>query len=118
MKKVQIRQLAQSIIACGGIGDDGLKWVFDNFKRNDLKSFLYFLSKGIKDNTVTAYFAGDISASAKSKIVSLFPNKEITYKRDDESVGAGIRLEYGDFVADYSVCAIVKRILSRIRESI
>jgi F-type H+-transporting ATPase subunit delta len=79
---------------------------------------LYFLLKEIKDNNVTAYFAGDISDQDKSKISALFANKKITYKRDDENIGAGLRIEYGDFVVDYSVCGIVKRILSSIRESI
>jgi F0F1-type ATP synthase delta subunit len=118
MKKAQIKELAQSVAVYNDINDDSLKWIFKNFNRNELKSFLYFLSKGIKDKTVTAFFAGDIKDQDKNKITSLFPDKRIIFKRDDESVGAGVRIEYGDFVLDYSVSGIVKRILCRIRESI
>ncbi|MDR2772014.1 MAG: hypothetical protein LBB93_00930 [Elusimicrobiota bacterium] len=118
MKKIQIKELAQSIAANDGIDDNGLKWISEKFSRNELKMFLRFLSKEIKDNKVTAFFGGDINEEGKNKVLSLFPNKKVVFKRDDNLVGAGIRIEYGDFVLDYSISGIVKRILSRIRETI
>ena len=48
----------------------------------------------------------------------MFPNKKILFKRDDENISGGVRFEYGDFVLDYSVSGIVKRILNDIRESL
>ncbi|MDR1952541.1 MAG: hypothetical protein LBQ37_03385 [Elusimicrobiota bacterium] len=118
MRQVQIKELAQSIVASGGMGDKELNWVFEKFNRNEIKMFQRFLSKEIKDNNVNAFFGGEINERDKNKIISLFPGKTIIFKRDDNLVGAGIRLEYSDFVLDYSVSGIIKRILSRIRESI
>jgi F-type H+-transporting ATPase subunit delta len=76
------------------------------------------LSKAIKYNSVTASFAGELSDVNKRKIIAMFPDKKILFKRDDKNIVGGMRLEYGDFVLDYSVSGIVGRILNGIRESL
>ncbi|MDR2708512.1 MAG: hypothetical protein LBC07_00850 [Elusimicrobiota bacterium] len=119
MKKAQIKELAQSIVSYDGITDETLNWILSKLNRSQLKIFLAFLTTAVKNKNVNIFYAGEISQGDKDKVFSLFsPEKKFVFIKDDESVVAGVRIEYGDFVLDYSVAQIVKRILSSIRESI
>ncbi|MCL1972821.1 MAG: hypothetical protein FWG57_07535 [Endomicrobia bacterium] len=118
MKRAQIKELAQSIAVYGEVSDKDMKWILDNFSRNDLKMLIKLLSYEIKERKVIASYAGNINEADEKRINSLFPQKNVEFKRDDENLGAGLKLEYGDFVLDYSVSGIIKRILSSIRESL
>lgn len=118
MKRAQIKELAESIAYYEELSDKDLSWIINNFSRQEKKLFMRLLAEAVKERNVTATFAGAISDSDKKKIVSLFPDKKIEFKRDDDSLGAGVKLEYSDFVLDYSVSGIIKRILNGIRESL
>lgn len=118
MKRAQIKELAQSIAVTGGISDKDMNWILKNFSRSDLKMFIRLLTQEMKDRKVIASFAGNIGVEDKKRIISLFPDKNIEFKRNDEGLGAGVKLEYSDFILDYSVSGIIKRILSSIRESL
>ncbi len=118
MKRAQIKEISKSIVDAGSLSEKDLQWIFKHFSRNDLKLFMRFLSEDIKNKNVTAFYAGDIDNTNKKKIEELFPEKKITFKRDDESLGAGLRFEYADYVLDYSLSGIIKRILNGIRESL
>ncbi len=118
MKKAQIKELARSVIEHGGMSDKDMQWVLSKFSRQDLKLFARYLAAEAKNRKATAFFAGEISEQDKKRITSLFNGKQVEFKRDDENVGAGVRFEFGDYVLDYSVSGIVKRILSSIRESL
>ena len=117
MKRAQIKELAQSIAVYGEVSDKDMKWIFDNFSRNDLKMLIKLISYEIKERKVIASHAGNINAADEKRIISFFPGKNVEFKRDD-NLGAGLKLEYGDFVLDYSVSGIVGRILSNIRENL
>ncbi|MCL2144367.1 MAG: hypothetical protein FWH43_02565 [Endomicrobia bacterium] len=118
MKRMQIKELAQSVAVYGGISDNGMRWIADNFSRNELKMFALILSNELRDRKVIASFAGNISKTDKNRIISLFPDKNVEFKRDDENLGAGLKLEYGDFVLDCSVSGIVERVLGNIKENL
>lgn len=118
MKRAQIKELSQSIAVAGEISENDMNWILKNFSRNDLKIFVRLLTQEMKDRKVTASFSGNMSDEDKNRIISLFPDKNIEFKRDDEELGAGLKLEYSDFILDYSVSGIIKRILSSIRESL
>jgi len=118
MKRAQIRELAAAVAENGGMSEDNLQWIFKRFSRQEMKSFAYLLSREIKDKSVTVFFAGEIGADEKKRIESMFPGKNIEFRRDDSSVTAGLRFEYGDFVLDYSVSGIVTRILNGIKEAL
>lgn len=118
MKRSKIREFTKSIVKHDELSTKDLEWIFSNFSRQELKLFMRLLSKEIKDNTVTASFAGELSYENKKKINAMFPNRKILFKRDDENISGGVRFEYGDFVLDYSVSGIIKRILNGIRENL
>jgi F-type H+-transporting ATPase subunit delta len=118
MKRSQIKELVNSIVKYDELNIKDLEWILSNLSRQELKLFMRLLSKEIKDSSVTASFAGELSDTNKKKITAMFPNKKILFKRDDENISGGVRFEYGDFVLDYSVSGIVKRILNDIRESL
>lgn len=118
MKRAQIKELAQSIAVSGGISDNDMNWILKNFSRNDLKMFVRLLTQEMNEKKVVASYAGNMNDDDKNRIISLFPDKNIEFKRDDEGLGAGLKLEYSDFILDYSVSGIIKRILSNIRESL
>jgi F-type H+-transporting ATPase subunit delta len=114
MKRSQIKELATSIVKHDELSEKDLNWVYSNLSRHDLKLFMRLLSEEIKNNAVAASFAGELSDVNKKKIIAMFPNKKISFKRDDMAIAGGVRFEYGDFVLDYSVSGVVKRILNAI----
>ncbi|MCA6072495.1 MAG: hypothetical protein LE178_03030 [Endomicrobium sp.] len=114
MKRSQIKDIAKSIVTHNELSEKNLSWICSNFSRQELKLFIRLLSREIKDNNVVASFAGELSDANKKKITDMFPNKRISFERDDMTIAGGIRFEYSDFVLDYSVTGIVKRILNAI----
>ena len=111
MKRAQIKELAEAIAKEGELSDKDLQRVFCMFSRKDLKQLMLLLSREIKDKNVSVNFAGELSEENKSKIVSMFQNRKAAFIRDDGGIIAGLRFEYGDFILDYSVSGILKRIL-------
>ena len=118
MKRAQIKELAKSVVKSGELSQDDLSRVFSLFSRKDLKMFSMLLINEMKDKNATANFAGDLSEESKKRILSLFPDKKVSFNRDDDGVVAGVRLEYGDFIMDYSVAGIIQRMLNDVKESI
>jgi F-type H+-transporting ATPase subunit delta len=116
MKRSQIKELAKSIVEYDELSEKDLNWVYSNFSRQEIKAFARLLSNEIKDKNVLATFAGELSAANKSKIEAMFPGKKITFKRDDAGVAGGVRFEYSDFILDYSISGIARRILNVIKE--
>jgi F-type H+-transporting ATPase subunit delta len=119
MKRSQIKELAKSIVEHNELSEKNLNWVFSNFSRQEIKVFTRFLSDEMKDKNVLVTFAGELlSDTNKSKIEAMFPNKKITFKRDDVDVVGGMRFEYGDFILDCSISGIARRILNAIKEGL
>ena len=118
MERSLINELAESVAVSGGLSKESLNKVLKMLSRDDLKLFIRLLSKEIKDKTVNAVYAGEMSEENKKKITALFPDKTIVFNRNDEAIVAGAKFEYGDFVLDYSVSGAVKRILNDLRERI
>jgi F-type H+-transporting ATPase subunit delta len=118
VKRSKIRELTKSIVKYDELSTKDLEWIFSNLSRQELKLFMRFLSREIKDNTVIASFAGELSYENKKKINAIFPNKKNLFKRDDENIFGGVRFQYGDFVLDYSISGMIKRILNGIKENL
>ncbi|GHT60623.1 hypothetical protein AGMMS49531_06670 [Endomicrobiia bacterium] len=114
MNRLQIKELAASIVKHDELSEKDLNWICSNLSRQDIKLFMCLLSEEIKNNAVRVKFAGELSDVNKRKIVTMFPNKKILFERDDDSIVGGLRFEYGDFILDYSVSGIVKRTLNAI----
>ncbi|MDR0956473.1 MAG: F0F1 ATP synthase subunit delta [Endomicrobium sp.] len=118
MKRTQIKELAESVIKYNELSEKDLKWIYLNLSKRNIKLFLLLLSEEIKNSSVVVSFAGELSDVCKAKIIDMFPNKKIWFKRDDENIIGGMRFEYGDFVVDYSISGIIKRTLNEIREKL
>lgn len=118
MKKTFIKELAESVVKYEGLSDKDLNWILSNLSRQELKLFLRLLNNEIKSGNVTVYHAGNLDIQKENRIRTLFKDKKVHFKRDDEDLGAGIRFEYGDFILDYSISGILNRILNSIRESL
>jgi len=118
MERSLISELAASIAAAGEFSQSSLDRIFEIFSREDLKLFTIILSREIKNRTVTATYAGEMTEENKKKILALFPGKRTVFKRDDDRIVAGARFEYGDFVLDYSASGAIRRILNDLRERI
>jgi F-type H+-transporting ATPase subunit delta len=118
MRRSKISELAKSIVEYDELSAKGLEWIFSNLSRQELKLFMRLLSKEIKNGTVIASFAGELSCENKREINAIFPNKKILLRRDDENISGGVRFEYGDFILDCSVSGIIKKILNGIRENL
>ena len=118
MKKQQIKQLAVSIIKSGEVTDEVSKWIFNNLTKNDIKILLSYMVASIKSNTVFVKYAGQASDTVKNKIQKMFPDKSIIYNRDDKDVVAGVKLEFGDYILDYTLYNMVDKIMKDIRESL
>ncbi|MDR1259895.1 MAG: F0F1 ATP synthase subunit delta [Endomicrobium sp.] len=118
MKKLQIKELTKSIVKHDEFSEENLKWVFENFSRKELKLFKCLLLKEIKNNNVTVSFTGKLNDENKTKINAMFPNRQILFKCNDKNIFGGLRFEYNDFILDYSISGILKKILNNIRERI
>ncbi|MDR2436740.1 MAG: hypothetical protein LBD17_01530 [Endomicrobium sp.] len=116
MKRSQIRELAKSIVEYDELHEKDLNWIYSNLSRQEIKMFIRLLSNEIKDKNVLVTFAGELSSTNKSKMESMFTGKRVTFKRDDADIAGGVRFEYSDFILDYSVSGIAKRILNVIKE--
>ena len=116
MKKQQIKQLAQAIVSEGEISENVSKWLLNNLTKAEMKLFVKYLSAEIKEFTVIAKYAGEPSDEVKNKIRQMFRDKNIVYIRDDKEIGAGIKLEFGDYILDYTVSAMIVKIMKGIKE--
>ena len=118
MKKQQIKQLALSIVEQGEVSSDISQWIFNNLQKSELKLFINYLSRALKESTVVVRYAGDATSIIKNKIQKMFPDKNLVYVRDDKEIGAGIRFEFGDYILDYTVTNMIVKIMKDIRESL
>lgn len=118
MKKLQIKQLAQSVMANGEISDDISKWLLNNLTKADMKLFVKYLTLELKESVVIARYAGEPSQTVKNKIQKMFPDKNITYIRDDKEIGAGIKFEFGDYILDYTASSMIVKIMKGIKENL
>jgi F-type H+-transporting ATPase subunit delta len=118
MKKQTIKQLAQSIAKSDTVSQEVSDWIFKNLNSSEIKLFLRCLLSEIKNFTVIAKYAGETTDEIKEKIKQMFPNKNIVYIRADEEVGAGIKFEFGDYILDYTVSAMITKIMKTIRENL
>ena len=118
MKKQTIKQLAQSIAKSETVSQEVSDWIFKNLNRTEIKLFLRCLLSEIKNFTVVAKYAGEATDEIKNKIKQLFPDKKIVYIRADDEVGAGVKFEFGDYILDYSVSAMITKIMKSIRENL
>lgn len=116
MKRQQIKQFAQTVAFAGEISEDVSKWLLNNLTKAEMKQFVKYLSAEIKELTVTAKYAGEPSDAVKNRIQQMFRDKKIVYIRDDEEIGAGIKLEFGDYILDYTVSAMIVKIMKGIKE--
>lgn len=118
MKKQQIKQLALSIVETGEISPTVSQWINNNLSKSELKLFVSYLERALKDSTVTVRYAGNPSQATKDKIQKMFPDKSLVYIRDDKEIGAGIRFEFGDYILDYTVTNMIVKIMKDIRENL
>jgi len=118
MKRSQIKELAHSAVEYGDVSDNDMNWIFSKLSRPEMKLLMRLLKEEIRVVNVIVHHAGDVNADYQGKIISSFPGRKVSFKRDDENIEGGLRIEYGDFVWDYSVAGIVRRILNNIRESL
>lgn len=116
MKKLQIKQFAQSIVASDEISNDVVEWLLNNLTKAEMKLFVKYLALEIKEGTVVAKYAGQPSDIVQNKIQKIFQNKKIVYVRDDKEIGAGIKFEFGDYILDYTVSAMIVKIMKGIKE--
>ena len=116
MQKQQIKQFAQAIVSEGEISENVSKWLLNNLTKAEMKLFVKYLSAEIKEFTVIAKYAGEPSDEVKNKIRQMFRDKNIVYIRDDKEIGAGIKLEFGDYILDYTVSAMIVKIMKGIKE--
>lgn len=118
MEKQQIKQLALSILEDGEVSEKNFDWLMNNLSRNDMKLFLSYFNAAFKNKNVVVYYAGTPSDTVKTKISKMFPGKKIVYVRDDKEIGAGVRIEFGDYILDYTVTNMIIKIMKGIRESL
>ncbi len=118
MTKEQIKKLAYLITLQGDVSEDVSKWILANLSKPDMKLFIRHLNNALRHSTVTAKYSGVLSESSKMKLYEMFPGKKIVFTRQDDEIGAGIKINFGDYTLDYTVSGIVKKIMKDIRENL
>jgi len=114
MKRELIKELAQSVAEHNEMSAQELSWLFSRLSKKELKTFVNLLFWETKNRKVAVSYAGSMTENHKKRIESLFPGKKAEFK-EDSSLAAGVKFEYGDYVLDYSVSGIIKRILENIK---
>ena len=114
MKRELIKELAQSAAEHNEMSDKDLNWLFSRLSKKELKTFVNLLSWEIKNRKVDVSYAGSMTDDHKKRIKLLFPGKRAEFK-EDASLAAGVKFEYGDYILDYSVSGIIKRVLENIK---
>jgi F-type H+-transporting ATPase subunit delta len=117
MKREQIKELARAAAEYGQMSEKDLDWLFSHLTKKELKYFINLLSWEIKNAKVSVSYAGTPTENDKKRIISLFADKKAEFK-EDSSLVAGVKFEYGDYVLDYSVSGMINKILENIRESL
>ncbi len=118
MMKKQIKKLADLIVESGDVADNVVKWIFDNMSKSDMKLFLRYINNAERQKTAVVKYAGDLTEAAKNKIYGKFPGKRIVFVRRDEEIGAGIKINFGDYSLDYTVSGMIEKIMKDIRENL
>ena len=117
MKREQIKELARAVAESDAMSDKELNWLFLHLTKRELKYFVNLLSWEIKNAKVSVSYAGTATENDKKGIIALFSGKRAEFK-EDSSLVAGVKFEYGDCVLDYSVSGMINKILGNIRESL
>ncbi|MDR3113266.1 MAG: F0F1 ATP synthase subunit delta [Endomicrobium sp.] len=117
MKREQIKELARAVAEADAMSDKELDWLFLHFTKKELKIFINLLFWEVKNRKVTVSYAGALTEEDKKRIISLFVGKRAEFK-EDASLAAGVKFEYGDYVLDYSISGIINKILENIRENL
>ncbi|MDR1400966.1 MAG: hypothetical protein LBI98_01450 [Endomicrobium sp.] len=118
MRRLKIKEIADSIIRYGYLNPKYFNWICSNLSRQELKLFSNLLSKGIKYSNVIVSFSGELSDINKKRINMMFPNKKILFKQDNGNIVGGVRFEYDDFILDYSISGIIEKFLKDIKENL
>jgi F0F1-type ATP synthase delta subunit len=118
MKKEQIKKLAYSVVASREISENVSKWMLNNLSKADMKLFLRYFNNALREATVVAQYSGVLSEISKEKFQKMFPDKNIVFVRKDKEIGAGIKINFGDYILDYTISTMVEKIMKDIRENL
>lgn len=88
-----------------------------SLKRAELKLLLFYLKKRIREKTVNIFSADKVDIKFKNQLEKIFSEREVNYFLDT-SLGAGLRIEYGDNIMEISLKNTVLNVFKKIRESI
>ncbi|MDR2192314.1 MAG: F0F1 ATP synthase subunit delta [Endomicrobium sp.] len=117
MKRELIKELARSTAEYGEMSDEELNWLFARLSKKDLKLFINLLFWEIKNKKINVNYAGLMTRDYEEKINASFPNRRAEFK-EDPSLIAGVKFEYGDNILDYSVSGMINKILGNIKENL
>lgn len=118
MTKEQIKKLAYSLAESEEISETVYKWLVSNLSKSDMKLFIRYIKNALRETTVVAQYSGALSETSKNIFGKMFPDKKIIFLRKDEEIGAGIKINFGDYILDYTVSRMVEKIMKDIRENL
>lgn len=101
MKKNNLKHLAILLAKEKTISKRNYDFVLKSLNRKGVKLFLYFYKNELQKKRAYITSASGLSIESMKNIRNIFKDKEII-SNTDSSVGAGIRIQQGDSIIDYT----------------
>ena len=101
MKKNSLKHLAIMLSREKTVSKATYDFILKSLSRKNLKTFLYFYRDSLQKKRAYVTTASGLSIKSLNNLKILFKGKEIITNTDD-SIGAGIRIQQGDSIIDYT----------------
>lgn len=117
MNKKLIKTLAQQTIQGTTVNSRLAEFVLSNLSKADLKTYLFYLRKAIKQHTVYITSPNALGESDQKTLSEKFPGKMVQFS-SDAALGAGLKIQNGDNVLDTSIHGVLKNVFNQLKSNI
>jgi len=117
MKESVLREIAALSFSSAADGIAARKYALESLGKKDLKKFMLYLKKEMRQRNVAVRTAGDADEYTKNIIAGVFEGRELSYETKP-GLGAGLEIEHGDNIAKVNIQNILERAISGIKENL
>jgi len=117
MKESVLREIANLSFSSAADGEAARKYALESLGKKDLKKFMLYLKKELRQRNVAVRTAGSTDEHTKNIIAGVFEGNKLSYEIKPE-LGAGLEIEHGDNIAKVNIQNILERAISGIIENL
>lgn len=117
MKKDVIKFLAQRTVQKGKVNSQIAEWALQNLRKSELKTFLFFLKKYAREQTVVVHTSRLPTESVTIRLKKLFPDKIIEFQ-ESPMLGAGILIQDNDTSIHMNVAHFIESVILQMKTTL